>query len=197
MFARVAVANETTALSNQILLGDLEALAQRCRRGLVEQSTRSGTRGVGCLDAVQAGADVAAALGDRPDLARWKRVQADCVMAGEFSGSRRTARCLSPERVAELRVAELRSPDALLLFLDAPSAFEAQSHGPLKVLIRDRHLSIRIEQLQQAVDRLVDRDRSRPRERRRVCTRPWTAARRDCSRRRDQHSQRKSLTSPK
>lgn len=74
MLTRIAVANETTTLSNEVLLGDLEALAQRRRSGLVEQSARSGARGVGCLDAVQARADVAAALGDRPDLARWERV---------------------------------------------------------------------------------------------------------------------------
>ena len=107
MLPRVAVAYETTTLSNQILLSDLEALAQRRRRSLIEQSTRSGTRGVGCLDAVQAGADIAAALGDRPDLARRKRVQANGVGAGEFWGRDELLDTFT-DPVAELSVAELR-----------------------------------------------------------------------------------------
>ena len=63
---------------------------------------------------------------------------------------------LRPERVAEVRVAELALEAALLLLLHAPPRFKRHAHHPFEILVGDRHLGIWEEQLRQPADRLVD-----------------------------------------
>ena len=67
------------------------------------------------------------------------------------------------QREGELGLAELVAADALLLLLDPPAHLERQAHGPLEVLVGDRHLGVRVEQLEQPVDGLVDGAASRGR----------------------------------
>ena len=66
------------------------------------------------------------------------------------------------EGVAEVGVAELHRADALLLLLHPPAALEREAHGPLDVLVGDGHLAVGVEELEQAVDGLVDRGHVAP-----------------------------------
>ena len=77
VLAGIPVSDEGTPLCDQVLLGNFEALTERSRCRLVQQSPGSGTRSVGRFDSIQAWPDFSAALGDCPHLARRERIEAD------------------------------------------------------------------------------------------------------------------------
>src|SRR5687768_584033 len=54
VLARVPVTHERARLGDKVLLGDLETLAKRCRRGLVEETSGPCARGIGGLYAIKA-----------------------------------------------------------------------------------------------------------------------------------------------
>jgi hypothetical protein len=61
-----------------------------------------------------------------------------------------------PDAVGEVCVSELGGPNALLLLLDPPSGFEGQPDGPVEVLVRYGFQSVRVEELEQAADGLLN-----------------------------------------
>jgi hypothetical protein len=68
-----------------------------------------------------------------------------------------------------VRVSELGGADTLLLLLDPSPAFEGQAQRPFQVLVCDGHLGIRVQELEQAADRLCDRVRIAAGERAAEC----------------------------
>ena len=75
---------------------------------------------------------------DRPYLPGRQRVAADVVFALQFRRDDELLHAIVAQRVAEMRIAELRRPDALLLLLDAASALQGQPDAPFQVLFGDR-----------------------------------------------------------
>ncbi len=60
-----------------------------------------------------------------------------------------------PQREREMRIAELTLKTTLLLLLDAPARLQCQAKNPLQFFIRNRHLRVWKEQLDQSRCRLV------------------------------------------
>src|SRR5439155_26238664 len=107
------------------------------------------------VDPIQARILVHTSGADRPYLTGGQRVRADGVLAVELGRCDEPLHPLFAHRVTEMRVAELCAPDSLLLFFDPPPALHCEAHRPLEVLVRDERIPIRMEQLEQAVDRSV------------------------------------------
>src|SRR5690606_27891312 len=63
---------------------------------------------------------------------------------------------LHPKRVAEVGVAEFALKTALLLLFDPSTRLQRYPNNPFKIIIGDRHVGIRKEQLHQAAYSLVD-----------------------------------------
>ena len=155
VLARVPIADHLARSRIEILLGILDALGKRrgCRP---VQDADAAARALAHLDPVQAGTLVHPAGADAPDLAGRERVAVDMVLAAKLGGDDELLDPVPAQRVAELRVAELGRDDPLLLLLDPAPAFQGQPDGPFQILIGDRLVGRRVDQLQQSTDRLAD-----------------------------------------
>ena len=152
---RLAVADELAGAADEVLLGGAQALGEGRRHGAVDD-LHARPRRLVHLDPIQPDALLRTARADRPHLTRRQRIGADLLVALDLRRRDEVLDAVFADPVAELRVAELRASDPLLLLLHSPPALEREPHRPLEVLVRDRHLRVRVEQLEQPVDRPVD-----------------------------------------
>src|SRR5205809_977876 len=87
------------------------------------------------IDPVEARILVRASRTDSPNLAGWKRVSTDSILAVDFWRDHKVLNAVRADLIAEVRIAELCAPNPLLLLLDSPPAFHREPDRPFKVFI--------------------------------------------------------------
>src|SRR5712691_8148708 len=117
MLAGIAVANECCRPGVEVLFGVLHTLGKRRRCRPIED-TNATAWAFGDFDAVETSSLVLATGTNAPNLPRRQRIAPDLIFALKFRGHHKLFDSIMTKRVAELRVAKLRSPNPFLLFLD-------------------------------------------------------------------------------